>query len=165
LQYRYKRNELTPDEVNEVLQESGMVSPERFEEKPDELRKILSEDEAKELDLPIVANKVWQYNPETGDAVLKGVAPPTRSGITVWDVQVNNTPHEINLYQDAQGKYRFGGTYPKLGPKAVIDEFVPPDILGAMQRSQKDAGGNWFNIGGGPANSNDPLGIKRSVKR
>ena len=165
LQYRYQRKELTPDEVNEVLQESGMVSPERFEAKPDELRKILSEDEAKELDLPLVANKVWQYNPETGDAVLKGVAPPTRSGITVWDVQVNNTPHEINLYQDAQGKYRFGGTYTELGPKAVIDEFVPPDILGAMQRSQKDAGGNWFGIGGGPANPNDPLGIKRSVTR
>ena len=71
LQYRYKRNELTPDEVNEVLQESGMVSPERFEAKPGY---TMTAAEVETADLPTAPlGQVWWMG-DDGNPTLKGKA-------------------------------------------------------------------------------------------
>ena len=71
LQYRYKRKELTPDEVNEVLQESGMVSPERFEAKPGY---TMTAAEVETADLPTAPlGQVWWMG-DDGNPTLKGKA-------------------------------------------------------------------------------------------
>jgi len=71
LQYRYQRKELTPDEVNEVLQESGMVSPERFEAKPGY---TMTAAEVETADLPTAPlGQIWWMG-DDGNPTLKGKA-------------------------------------------------------------------------------------------